>query len=266
MLIILIANLEQASAHDPSFSFTGFGTATIDGVLSPGEWDTADTFNFQANLPALEGGGTTPATLFVMNDANNLYLALRVERPSLDSGSSFFEFDNDHDGVREAGDEAIGTNTLTNFNRDNFRDAALNGPTDISDGGTEDGVSGSSNDGTFTVVERSHPLNSADDAHDFSLNIGDTVGFVYRYTLLALGGTFPDNTASTILPFTSVSQAQNFGDIIIASSPGAAVGGELLPLDTTALLLAGVQMNAAWIIPVVAAGIGIGVFVIKRRK
>ena len=50
------------------------------------------------------------------------------------------------------------------------------------------------------------------------------------------------------------------------SSCAPAVGGTMIPLDTTALLLAGAQMNAAWMIPVVVAGIVIGVFVIKRRK
>ncbi len=44
------------------------------------------------------------------------------------------------------------------------------------------------------------------------------------------------------------------------------IGGEIIPIDTTALLLAGVQSISMWMIPVVAAGIGISVFVIKRRK
>jgi len=42
------------------------------------------------------------------------------------------------------------------------------------------------------------------------------------------------------------------------------VGGTMIPIDTTALLLAGVQSISMWMIPVVIAGIG--VFVIKRRK
>jgi len=46
----------------------------------------------------------------------------------------------------------------------------------------------------------------------------------------------------------------------------APVGGTILPIDTTALLLASVQSISMWMIPVVAAGIVIGVFVIKRRK
>ena len=44
------------------------------------------------------------------------------------------------------------------------------------------------------------------------------------------------------------------------------VGGINIPIDTSALLLAGVQSISMWMIPVVVAGIGIGVFVIKRRN
>jgi len=44
------------------------------------------------------------------------------------------------------------------------------------------------------------------------------------------------------------------------------IGGTLVPIDTTLLLLAGAQSISMWMIPVVAAGIGVGVFVIKRRK
>jgi len=43
------------------------------------------------------------------------------------------------------------------------------------------------------------------------------------------------------------------------------VGGTSIPIDTTALLLAGVQSISMWMIPILA-GIGIGVFVIIRRK
>jgi len=53
---------------------------------------------------------------------------------------------------------------------------------------------------------------------------------------------------------------QNF----LASPP--VVGGINIQIDQTALLLAGVQSISMWMIPVVIAGIGIGVFVIKRRK
>jgi len=44
------------------------------------------------------------------------------------------------------------------------------------------------------------------------------------------------------------------------------IGGTYIPIDQSALLLAGVQSISMWMIPVLIAGIGIGVFVIKRRK
>jgi len=50
------------------------------------------------------------------------------------------------------------------------------------------------------------------------------------------------------------------------SDDGAPVGGFNVPINTSALLLAGVQSISMWMIPVVVAGIGIGVFVIKRRN
>jgi len=43
------------------------------------------------------------------------------------------------------------------------------------------------------------------------------------------------------------------------------VGGEMFPVDTTALLLAGVELNAIWILPAIAA-IGIGAFIVSRKR
>jgi len=43
------------------------------------------------------------------------------------------------------------------------------------------------------------------------------------------------------------------------------VGGEFLPIDSTALLLAGTQ-SFSWMIPLVLSGIGIGLFVVSRKS
>ena len=43
------------------------------------------------------------------------------------------------------------------------------------------------------------------------------------------------------------------------------VGGEMFPVDTTALLLAGAELNAIWILPAIAA-IGIGAFIVTRKR
>ena len=46
------------------------------------------------------------------------------------------------------------------------------------------------------------------------------------------------------------------------------VGGELLPIDSTALMLAGIQSSAIWMLPVLAgvAGSAFGVLYIKSRR
>ncbi len=49
-----------------------------------------------------------------------------------------------------------------------------------------------------------------------------------------------------------------------ATSSCDAVGGTMIPLDTTALLLAGAQMNAAWMIPVIVLAIGIGIVIARK--
>lgn len=46
---------------------------------------------------------------------------------------------------------------------------------------------------------------------------------------------------------------------------GLPIGGELIPIDTTSLLLAGAHLTASWLIPVIVTGAGI-VFVLVRRK
>ena len=43
------------------------------------------------------------------------------------------------------------------------------------------------------------------------------------------------------------------------------VGGTMMPADTTALLLAGAELNAIWILPLIVV-IGIGAFVVSRKR
>ena len=45
---------------------------------------------------------------------------------------------------------------------------------------------------------------------------------------------------------------------------GMPVGGELIPLDTTMVLLAGTQSTAAWMIPVIIAGIGFAIVIARK--
>ncbi len=43
-----------------------------------------------------------------------------------------------------------------------------------------------------------------------------------------------------------------------------AVGGELLPIDSTMVLVAGSQNTAAWMIPVIVSGIGITIVIARK--
>jgi hypothetical protein len=44
------------------------------------------------------------------------------------------------------------------------------------------------------------------------------------------------------------------------------VGGEMIPLDTTMVLVAGTQATAAWMIPVIVSAIGIGIVIARKFK
>ncbi len=43
------------------------------------------------------------------------------------------------------------------------------------------------------------------------------------------------------------------------------IGGEMIPVDTSALLLAGAEMNSYWILPLIGA-IGVGAFIYSRKR
>ncbi len=44
----------------------------------------------------------------------------------------------------------------------------------------------------------------------------------------------------------------------------SAVGGDIVPLDSTMILAAGAQYTAAWMIPVIVSGIGIAVVIARK--
>jgi hypothetical protein len=219
-----------------SLVLSGLGTATVDGVLAPGEWDGAASSAVLANVPANDGGGTTPATLFVMNDGTNLYLGVKVVRTQLNTGNLgfgldqvAFEFDNDHDeGPPEEGDDILllspglsilGVSAFFDEVRTTrppcpvgvglcgFLDIQLDAP------GTNDGAGAATNNGSFSFFEMAHPLDSGDDLNDFSLAPGSTVGFTLLVNLWSLT-PFCTSECSASTPFPS---SGGRGDIVIAS-------------------------------------------------
>ena len=187
---------------------SGCGTATIDAKMTRREWRHADSIRFDVNLP---GGGTTPARLFVMNDAHNFYAALRFARTAVDPGNSFnLEFDNDHDCVRENGDDAQVMNPSIGGIVDDFRTndppcppgapVAACAPRDTDVGGSNDGDGAFANDGAVTVYEVSHPLDSGDTGHDIAVGPGDRLGMTVFVRMIGPGGVFPDDFGDTTFP------------------------------------------------------------------
>jgi len=65
---------------------------------------------------------------------------------------------------------------------------------------------------------------------------------------------------------TRVASYAGFVDTAITTAEDfkQAVGGEMLPVDSTSLLVAGAQMNAAWMIPVIVAGIGFAIVIARK--
>jgi len=78
----------------------------------------------------------------------------------------------------------------------------------------------------------------------------------------------PFQNGGSLINVIESGQEQNFGGTVpITTIPSicSVVGGELLPIDTTALLLAGAQ-TFSWMIPVVLSVLGIGLFVVSRKS
>jgi len=197
-------------------SLSGYGTPSIDGVMNADEWENAGYAGIDINLP---DGTTTPGNLYVMNDDVNLYFAFQFDyniKPSPDFAAINVYFDNDHDGIYpELGHDYLVMNWRSTASLGDGTFGFVNqgppcvpgylcGNMDWVFGGTTDGDAEALNDGGSAVVEISHPLNSANNAHDINLSMGDTVGFQW-YLIFREGG------AGT----TTISR---FGDIIIANS------------------------------------------------
>lgn len=188
---------------------------SLDGSICGDEWAAANTFEFDVNTPE---NGTTPATLYVLNDDVNLYLAVRFQRDVVDPGNTLsFEFDSDASGTLNHGDDGILLNPSIGF-RDLVRQdciiddqPSLCGVFDTEVGGTSDGAAAFGNDGQFTAYEFVHPLDSGD-AFDFARAPGSQLGLRIFVRMIAQGAVFPDGFGDTRFPTTGFHQITLQGD------------------------------------------------------
>jgi hypothetical protein len=182
-VVLLLAALgppETTCAQSTVLSASG--TAILDAFQQPGEWDAAARVDFLVSLPAGSGGSTTPATLYVMNDGDNVYFGLGIEGIVSQNLQVYLLFDNDNDGGEPLrGDDAY----LLPYSDRTFVPSFSCPPgvplgclvPDVEVGGTQNGSGGVSFDSLRSFYELAHPLDSSDDANDFSLGEGDAVGF-----------------------------------------------------------------------------------------
>jgi hypothetical protein len=196
-------------AHGKTYQAWASTPPTIDGEIVSSEWEKAASVSFTITI----GGNPYAAIFYVMNTETTLYVALKIADDDLNADQDAFAvyFDNDNDGSFEAGDDGI----LLVAGATGFVDRFLQPPMmalDITDGGTTDGSGACAAHAGYNHFELSHPLNSTDDAHDFSLGPMMTVGFTTLYADDGVGQEYWPAAAA-------IPDATGWADIVIASPP-----------------------------------------------
>jgi len=103
------------------------------------------------------------------------------------------------------------------------------------------------------------------DSHNFGFILN---GDIERSTLNAQINGVPAGSHEVKIEITRPALAplelkQYIDNIVVEGD--RLVGGEFLPIDSTALVLAGLQTSAIWMLPVLAVAVGVGAYYIKTR-
>ena len=152
----------------------------IDGVMGPGEWDGAEASKFPVWVPGDILFPSSSATVYVGRDPSYMYLALVLDRnsPFHSNDHVSFEFDIDHDGNAETGDDIVGIYALSQSPFDNYRfKVGMLVASDEAGGGANNAIGRFKATGSKGVVEIRKEINSTDDAHDFSID-NDGGGYI----------------------------------------------------------------------------------------
>jgi hypothetical protein len=166
----------------------GFGTATVDGIISDGEYGDSCI----GPLSQTAGSITYTFTICETNDEENDYYAVMIDDLTKDSDGDALVifFDNKHDGKVTPGGEACApfpspVEDMIGFLFDSYTDSFYCYVPPFSFGFLDTASVDGTGVRTFTpgvgwVYEFSRPLNSGD-PDDYSLAIGDTVGWCLTY-------------------------------------------------------------------------------------
>src|SRR5215212_2225145 len=178
---------------------------TIDGVVSPAEW--ADSTPYSVDL-----GSFGNATVRFVHTTTDLYVGVVVQDPSPALAPEFAVFfDNNHDGVKELGDDAW-LAAVGGGGEDFFWNPAGPGShvSDLGDAGTGDTVAaGTSSD--EQMFEHRHPLCSADPEHDICASTGQTLGIDFQYSRNSSGAFVAAPGPNLLDP------SNNWADLVLAA-------------------------------------------------
>jgi len=209
------ANVPSVEAHKAGSVYQAWAPTppTINGEIVGSEWQNAHSSSFSLTI----GADSYTGTFYVMNDAANLYIAIKIADDDFNTGTPddaiAVYFDNDNDGSFEAGDDSVARYAGATGFKDRFLESFPNMKLDTDAAGTNDGSGECAPHGGYNHFEFSHPLNSADDAHDFSLSSLKTVGFTIGYRDGGLG------TGVGYWPGVTTQDTTGWGDIVVASAP-----------------------------------------------
>jgi hypothetical protein len=249
VVIVLTSSLPSVSALSEN-RLSAFGTATVDGVISAGEYGSSIG---PITLQTFTGNYTF--TIYETNDLQNDYYAFTINDTTYNPEDRFTTyFDNQHDGfipqftdpnldIYEDAISVTGDGTFSDRHY-GYISGSFNAPADSIMNGF---AAATFIPGQGYVFEMSHPLNSGD-PWDYNLSIGSTVGWCFIYTDM-------DTVKSIIYPVGAVSNPSLFGDVAKAGPP---VGGVIAPVNTLAVM-------TSWIVVAIAA-IAISIAILSRRK
>jgi len=138
------------------------------------------------------------------------------------------------------------------------------GPLDVAEGGTL----------SINAKLTSQPLFVGEQISSLFINCngelvltegGSSEGLITNHGILQTitGATFT-NTGTYQSSGTDIFVGPFTGNPIVPIASICVVGGELIPLDTSALLLAGTYSTAAWMIPVIVSGIGFAIVIARK--
>src|SRR5918995_21470 len=170
-----------ARAHGGGQYIAGPAAAppTVDGVLGGAEWAGATSYT-------VPFGSLGSGTVRFLHTPTDLYVAAVVNdsTPGVVPSLNVF-FDDDHDGVKDAGEDAGGRGVGPGGADLFYSPTGSEGPSHYNDSvgdGTNHTVGVANIAGNDQIVfELRHPLCSADAAHDVCTSLGQTLGINFQY-------------------------------------------------------------------------------------